>query len=165
MKTRPIGITILAVLGFLSVLFYLVMTVIALVNPAQANNLLQGMSGGGAGPAPLQHLAAILPAYFLVTGLFSAALSWGLWTLKNWARILCLVVIGLSVIGGAVEIVVAWSHSTLPASAPPSTHRPKPDRCADWSGVDRNSQRSRWFRSSIFRFESLIMSRPIANSL
>ena len=116
MKTRPIGITILAVLGFLSVLFYLVMTVIALVNPAQANNLLQGMSGGGAGPAPLQHLAAILPAYFLVTGLFSAALSWGLWTLKNWARILCLVVIGLSVIGGAVEIVVAWSHSTLPAT-------------------------------------------------
>ncbi len=116
MKTRPIGITVLAVLGFLSVLFYLVMTVIALINPAQVNNLLQGMSGGGAGPAPLQHLAAILPAYFLVTGLISAALSWGLWTLKNWARILCLVLIGLSVIGGAVGIAVAWSHSSFPAT-------------------------------------------------
>ena len=116
MKTRPVGITILAVLGFLSVLFYLVMTVIAFVNPPQATNLLQGMSGGGAGPSPLQNLGAILPVYFLVTGLLTAALSWGLWTLKNWARILCLVLIGFSVIGGAVGIAAAWSHSTLPAT-------------------------------------------------
>jgi hypothetical protein len=116
MKTRPIGITILAVLGFLSVLFYLIMTVIALVNPAQANNLLQGMSGGGAGPAPLQQLAAILPAYFLITGLISGGLSWGLWNLKNWARIVCLVLIVISVIGGAVGIAAAWSHSTVPAT-------------------------------------------------
>ena len=116
MKTRPIGITILAVLGFLSVLFYLIMTVIALVNPAQANNLLQGMSGGGAGPAALQQLAAILPAYFLVTGLISGGLSWGLWNLKTWARIVCLVLIVISVIGGAVGIAAAWSHSTVPAT-------------------------------------------------
>lgn len=112
MKTRPLGITILAVLGFLSVLFYGALTVLALMNPTQAGNLLQGMSGGGAGPAPLQNLGAILPAYFLITGLITAALCWGLWKLKNWARIICLVLIGVSVVGGAVGVSMAWSHAT-----------------------------------------------------
>ena len=79
MKSRPIGITILAVLGFLSVVFYGALTVLALMYPTQAGNLLQGMSGGGAGPAPLQNLGAILPFYFLVVGLITAALCWGLW--------------------------------------------------------------------------------------
>ena len=116
MKSRPIGITILAVLGFLSVAFYGVLTVLALMNPTQAGNLLQGMSGGGANPAPLQNLGAILPAYFVVIGLITGALSWGLWKLKNWARIVCLVLIGLSVIGGAVGVSMAWSHSTMPAT-------------------------------------------------
>ncbi|MGA8034666.1 MAG: hypothetical protein WA823_09610 [Candidatus Acidiferrales bacterium] len=116
MRTRPVGITILAILGFLSVAFYAGLTVFSLVNPAGADNLLQNLSGGGAGPAALQRLAGFLPVYFIVTGAVCAAMSWGLWTLKNWARVLCLVLIGLSLIGGAIGIAGAWSHSSLAAT-------------------------------------------------
>jgi hypothetical protein len=115
MNNRPIGITILAVLGFISVAFYFVMTVLALVSRDQAANVLSAMTAGGAGPAPLQTLGAVLPFYFLITGLITLAMSWGFWKLKNWARIIALVLIGISVVAGGVGIA-ATSHSTTAAT-------------------------------------------------
>ncbi len=114
MKSRPTGITVLAVLGFISVAFYLAMTVIALIKPDAVASLLLSMSGGnGIGLTPAQSLFGILAAYFLISGLITAALSWGLWTLKNWARIVCIVLIGISVLGGAVQVSMSFSHASV----------------------------------------------------
>jgi uncharacterized membrane protein (DUF2068 family) len=114
MKSRPTGITVLAVLGFISAAFYLAMTVIALIKPDAVASLLLSMSGGnGIGLTPAQSLFGILAAYFLISGLITAALSWGLWTLKNWARIVCIVLIGISIFGGAFGIAFAFMHSSV----------------------------------------------------
>jgi hypothetical protein len=114
MKSRPVGITILAVLGFISVVFYLAMTVFALAKPDQVGSLLMGMSGSnGVGVTPSQSLGGILAAYCVVTALITAALSWGLWTLKNWARIVCMVLIAISVLGGAVQVSMSFSHASV----------------------------------------------------
>lgn len=114
MKSRPIGITILAVLGFISVAFYLAMTVIALLKPVVVASLLLGMSGGnGFGVTPAASLGGILAVYFVISGLITAALSWGLWTLKNWARIVCLVLIAISVLGGVVQVSMSFSHASV----------------------------------------------------
>jgi hypothetical protein len=114
MKSRPVGITILAVLGFISVVFYLAMTVIALVKPEQIGALLMGMTGNnGLNVSPPQALGGILAAYCVVTALITAALSWGLWTLKNWARIVCMVLIAISVLGGAVQVSMSFSNASV----------------------------------------------------
>jgi len=113
MKKRPLGITILSCISFLGAAFYCVLALLATVDRTRLRSLLEGMSGGGTGPAPLLRMDAILPFYFVVMAAFTAVLGWGLWKLKNWVRLIVLVIIGLSVIGGAIEIIRAWPQSTM----------------------------------------------------
>jgi len=113
MKNRPMGVTILACISFLGVAFYCVLALLAAVDRTTLRGLLEGMSGGGTGPAPLMRLGGILPLYFAVMAVITATLGWGLWKLKNWVRLIVLVIIGLSVIGGAIEVFRAWPRSTM----------------------------------------------------
>ena len=112
MKSRPIGVALLAALGLIGAVFYFILTLVALFSRDAVNTLLQRMTGGGVGPAPLQALGALLPLYFLVMGLLTLALAWGLWSLKNWALIVSLVIIGLSVLGGIFEIIHGLAYSS-----------------------------------------------------
>lgn len=104
MNKRPLGITVLASLGFLGAAFYVVVMILAVTSGDTLRRLLESVSGGGVGPAPLLRLGALLPVYFLVAALVSAGMGWGLWKLKNWAWIIALVLTGLSLIIGGIEI-------------------------------------------------------------
>jgi hypothetical protein len=112
MKNRPVGVTILVAIDFLGVAFYLVLAMLFLANREQGTKLLEGMSGAGTGPAPLLRTGAFLPFYFLTMAIFTGVLGWGLWKLKNWARIILLVIIGLSLFGAAIHIIAVWSYPT-----------------------------------------------------
>lgn len=113
MKSRPLGVTVLTCISFLGVAFYFALALLAALDRPRLRGLLEGISGGRTGPAPLLHMGAILPFYFVIMAGVTAALGWGLWRLKNWVRLTVLVIVGLSVIAGAIEIISAWSRSTI----------------------------------------------------
>ena len=100
MKKRPVGITILAFLCCIGVAFYFVLSVLTVVDRTALGTVLKRISGGGTG------------FYFGFMTLFTAALGRGFWQLKNWARLIALVLIGFSVIVGGIEIIHAWPQST-----------------------------------------------------
>lgn len=112
MKKRPLGITILVCIGLLGTVFYCALALTAAANPGRLRSILEGMSGGGTGPAQLLRLGTMLPLYFVVMAVFTGVLCWGLWRLKNWVRLVVIVIIGLSVLGGAMEIVRGLPQST-----------------------------------------------------
>lgn len=99
-------------IDFLGVAYYLVLAVLFLANREQGTKLLEGMIGVGPGPAPLLRARAFLPFYLLTIAVFTGALGWGLWKLKNWARITWLVIFGLSLFGAAIHIIAVWSYPT-----------------------------------------------------
>ncbi len=116
MKPRPIGVSILAVLYFVGAASYIALATISIVNRDLLRRILEALTpGGGAGPAPLLRMGAMLPLYFLVMVGVSAALGLGMWNLKNWARIITLILIGLSLVGTMVEMAPVLSHLSVGA--------------------------------------------------
>jgi hypothetical protein len=111
MKKRPWGVTILSCIAFFNVAFYLVLAVRGMMNVENLRSTIEGMSAGGTGPMLLLRLGPLLPFYFLLMAILLGALGWGLWTLKNWARLIVLALIGLSLVGAAVEIIHGWPTS------------------------------------------------------
>jgi hypothetical protein len=106
-KTRPTGVTVLAVLEILSGLMLLLagLGFVALGTLATMPTL--------ALPEFLVAIAGILGAVFIILGIVSFALAYGLWTGRGWAWTLSLVfaVLGtllglLSVLGSPVSGIV-----------------------------------------------------------
>jgi hypothetical protein len=104
MKTRPLGVTILAVLAFLNMAVYIVFAVLSIVSMDRLAAILQALSPGGAGPAAMQmSMQRFLPVYYVVFMLITGALGLGFWKLWNWARIVSLLLIGVSLIAAVWE--------------------------------------------------------------
>lgn len=92
---RPIGVTILAVLEFISAGFILLLGLLLTVGLSA----LGAMGRGGEGGSILGVLAALGAAagvLVMILAVIPLAIGIGLWKLKNWARI---VVIVFSVLG------------------------------------------------------------------
>ena len=91
--TRPMGITILAVLAAIGG-FFGILGSLALIG-------FGGFAAASTGSAALFGLAAICGVVALVTGIASLAFAYGAWTLKPWAWplgvALAIISIGLSV--------------------------------------------------------------------
>ena len=97
--SRPLGVTVLAVLYFIGVATYAVLLALATFAPGHLRAVLQGLSPGGSGPAWLLALGWALPLYFGVMALVVGALGYGMLQLKNWARLVTMLVSGLSLAG------------------------------------------------------------------
>ena len=97
--SRPVVVSILAVLNFVGATFELFLLILAIVAPDTLRGLLQGLSPGGSGPAGLLALGRALPLYFGVMALAIGALGYGMWQLKNWARIVTMGMAALSLAG------------------------------------------------------------------
>jgi len=97
MRTRPIGITILAVLMGLNTAAYLALVALALLSRGSLTALLHTLSPSGAGPEAIQSsVGGLLPLYFTVMAGATAAMAVGFWRLQNWARMVSLGLIALS---------------------------------------------------------------------
>lgn len=117
MQSRPLGITILAVVSFVSVAFYAVLATLALFNPADLATLLKSLSPGGSGPEMQLRMGAFLPLYYGTSMLLTSVVAYGLLRLWNWTRIVVLVVVGMSLLAVLLTAPLVWRNITFGASS------------------------------------------------
>lgn len=111
---RPTGVTILAVLDFLGAGLSVLVAIAGFLGATFLGAIISqaasqsGRSGMGAG------LGAAIGAAFGIAALIGAAVSgllgWGMWSLKEWARILQIVFAGLGACVQALGLLVSLTH-------------------------------------------------------
>jgi len=118
MRTRPVGVTILAMLLALNAVFYVVIAAVALFNRDALRSMLHTLSPSGMGPESA-HLAmgGMLPVYYTLMAGATAVLATGFWKLWNWARVVVLALIGLSLLAMVVELRLLFVAPTTSAFA------------------------------------------------
>lgn len=95
---RPVGVTILAVLYFLGAVFCLLGGIGMMMGGGMMATLLTQQGQGSGGAAGLMAgLGAALGVVILIFAALDALLGWGLWKLKNWARIITIVLMVISI--------------------------------------------------------------------
>ena len=103
---RPVGVTILGVLGYLGAGLLVLAALLMFLSGAIVANLAArpgfGMVAGVGG--------AILGVFFLVFAAFYMITAVGLMKLQNWARILVIVLCGLGVFFNALGVLSALFH-------------------------------------------------------
>jgi hypothetical protein len=118
MRSRPMGVTILAVLLALNAVFYAVIAAVALFNREALRSMLHMLSPSGMGPESM-HLAmgGMLPLYYALMAGATAVLAAGFWKLWNWARVVVLALIGFSFLAMVVELRMLFATPTTSALA------------------------------------------------
>ena len=105
MKTRPLGITILAVLFAVGVAQYLVLLGLALFSRATLTAVLHALSPSGAGPQAIHTaMGRLQPFYYTSMAALTGAMAMGFWRLWNWTRIVMLGMIALSLVLMTTEV-------------------------------------------------------------
>jgi|SRR5215469_639451 len=99
MKIRPIGVTIGALLLTLNPMFYVVLAALAVFDHSTLVAVLHKLSPSGAGPEAIHTgMGRIQPFYYCAMAVFTGALAVGFWRLHNWARLVVLGMIELSLL-------------------------------------------------------------------
>jgi len=105
MKTRPIGITIVALLFGLNVVVYVVFAALAVFNHGALVAVLHALSPSGAGPETIHNsMGRVQPFYYSAMAILTGAMAVGFWRLHNWARIVLLGMIALSLVLGVTQV-------------------------------------------------------------
>ncbi len=112
-KTRPLGVTILAILGLINVAVYIGMLVLTVALPDVLRSLLERLSPQGAGPKALLNLGPVLGIYFAVMAVIAGLFAYGMWTLRNWARWIVIIIAVISLAGVVVEVAAVASDLSL----------------------------------------------------
>lgn len=113
---RPWGVSLLAILFFVAVVSYSILTFLAIAAPETLRSVLIGLSPQGSGPETLLNMGGLLMIYFLVMGVVAAVVGYGLWTLRNWARWIVIVITALSLlaaVAGTVQVLNNIELSTV----------------------------------------------------
>ncbi len=102
---RPTGVTILAILNFLGAGLYALLAVLFFLIGAggAASGMMSEMGGGAA--AFLLGLGAAVGVILLIFAAIGLAIGIGLWKLRNWARIVTIVLVGLSLLLGVIGLL------------------------------------------------------------
>jgi hypothetical protein len=104
-KERPVAITIIAILYFISGGFTLINSII---------NLIRGQAAAASIPIIGGFLGGFIIGFSifgLAMGAINLLVGYGLWTLKNWARIIAIigsVLICLTIIGIPIGAIFIW---------------------------------------------------------
>ncbi|MGA8150712.1 MAG: hypothetical protein WB952_07165 [Terriglobales bacterium] len=97
MRTRPVGVTIFALLMGLNTALFIVLVALAIFSRSSLTIFLHALSPSGAGPEAMHtSMGGLLPLYYTVMAGVTAALAMGFWRLRNWARIVTLGITALS---------------------------------------------------------------------
>ena len=103
--------SVMSVLCFVSVGSYTVLLFLAIAAPGTLHTLLSALSPQGSGPAAtLPKLGPMLPIYFFVMAAFVALLGYGMWTLRNWARLVISIITAVSLVFIIVSLVPILKH-------------------------------------------------------
>jgi len=103
---RPTGVTILSVLGFIGAGMLVLAAIAMFLGGAFLSNVatrpgLGALAGIG---------GAIVGVVFLGFAAFYVVTALGLWNLQNWARVLVIVLLGISVLFSALGMLGALVH-------------------------------------------------------
>ncbi|HXZ28517.1 MAG TPA: hypothetical protein VEG08_11030 [Terriglobales bacterium] len=102
---RPTGVTVISILYFLGALF---LTLCAVVFIGMMSVAGLGARAHEMGPlAVLAGLGAVAGVVCLIFAVVAVVVGWGLWSLKEWARIVALIFSGLGLVGGVVGFLGA----------------------------------------------------------
>jgi hypothetical protein len=94
---RPVGVTILAILNFIGAAFCLLGGIGMILGGGFIATMLSQQGQGSAGAAGiLAGLGAAAGVFIIIVGGVSALVGFGLWKLKGWARIVSIVLYGIS---------------------------------------------------------------------
>ncbi|HEV7676875.1 MAG TPA: hypothetical protein VGQ12_20285 [Candidatus Angelobacter sp.] len=108
---RPVGVTILAVLNFIGTAFCLLGGIGMILGGGVIATLLSQQGQGSAGAAGvLAGLGAAAGVFIIIMGGVSALLGFGLWKLKGWARIVSIVLYGISAAFQVLGILGTLAH-------------------------------------------------------
>ena len=115
MKQRPIGISLASALYVLNALFYAYLVTLGFFfHDKLADFLGESTSPAGVGPSGLLRLGKLLPFYFLVMTAVALALAFGMWRLKNWARIVTMILVSLSLLEAGFVMLTRFSTFAAP---------------------------------------------------
>lgn len=108
---RPVGVTILSILDFLGAAGMLLLAILCFVGGGFLATLGQNsQASGAAGFGALMGMgAAVIGVVFLVVAIICALIGWGMWKLKNWARILTIILCALGVLARLWSLVHMFS--------------------------------------------------------
>jgi uncharacterized membrane protein (DUF2068 family) len=100
---RPGGVTVIAILDFIGAALCLLMGILSVVGAGAGimGAMGQGGQGAAAGGGVLAVIAGFITVFAFVGAAISALLGWGLWKLKNWARLITIV---FAVIGALFQL-------------------------------------------------------------
>jgi hypothetical protein len=107
-KPQPIGVRVVAILYFVSTIWFVALLVLLLSSRSTLERLLNGLAV--AGEHPLLRLGALLPLYFSAMALVVGAIGWGLWRYLNWARLLTLLLLAVSLIATGWQTVESFEN-------------------------------------------------------
>ncbi len=113
---RPIGITILALLGFLEGVITLVIGLVLIAAASTITSILNqlGLTGITGLTGSFVSLAfAIVGAFVLVAALIVLLINWGLWTGKNWARWLYIIIAVLGLLSALAGLTTAVASNVF----------------------------------------------------
>lgn len=105
---RPTGVTVIAILEFIGAGGCILLGIGTLVGASFFGAAMSQAQGGGPGGGLFAMLGGAISIFFFIIGAICALLGWGLWTLKNWAR---MVVIVLSALGLVLSLLALLQFS------------------------------------------------------
>jgi hypothetical protein len=106
---RPTGVTIIAVLDFIGAGFC-VLAGLAMMLGGGFMATMMGQQDGGAGAGFLGAIGAAAGVFFLVCAAVAVLLGWGLLKLKEWARIVTIVLAALGAVGALFGLLGVMGH-------------------------------------------------------
>jgi hypothetical protein len=97
MRTRPVGVTIFAALMGLNTALFIVLAGLAIFSRDLLTGFLHALSPSGAGPEAMHtSMGGLLPLYYAAMAGVTATLAMGFWRLRNWARVVMVGIMALS---------------------------------------------------------------------
>lgn len=102
---RPTGVTILAILAFIGAGILALVALFSLLGGALVSSLASSRVGIVAGVG-----AAVVAVFLLIFAAIDLVVGIGLWKLKNWARVVTIILVGLGLLGSVLSIVSPFAH-------------------------------------------------------
>ncbi|ABF40158.1 hypothetical protein Acid345_1155 [Candidatus Koribacter versatilis Ellin345] len=114
---RPTGVTVLAILLFIGTAFCALIAVACFVGGAFIGSFIgaaakqsgAGAAGAGIGAA----IGAVVGVVFIFIGALNAVCGFGLWGLKEWGRMLTIILTGIGLVFAVLGLFVSMLHFNL----------------------------------------------------
>ena len=108
---RPLGVTILAILHFIGTAGLICLGLVMILGMSFfAAALAHAANIGSGGAGIIAGLGVALAIFMFIGAAISGLIGWGLWNLKNWARITAMVFAVLGMLGAAAGLMFSLMH-------------------------------------------------------